>query len=282
MTHSAAPSRPFDVVTPAHPGSVVVEVPHAGLELDEPTRRRLPREALERDVLRIDSDLFADELFLGAATNGATCVVARVSRYVIDLNTQPRIPDAHEDKLPPQLRDVRRTSADGFRWYQERPFSDEVLASLKEVFEPYHLAIERTLDEAVTRHGAALLLSGHTFPSKRGSPDAVIGTLHGATADEELRALVREFLDAAGLRCALEEPFPGGYAMSRHARLAQRRFGVQLELGRHLLTDSSEAASLIPGAIERLRTMVRSLVSTLDDAVRSRGASSARQRWTRP
>jgi len=62
---------------------VIVEVPHAGLELDAEVLSTLvaPAQAVGRDA-----DLYVDELYADAPDAGATLISARMSRYVCDLN----------------------------------------------------------------------------------------------------------------------------------------------------------------------------------------------------
>ena len=74
----------FSVREPTGPETpVVVEVPHAGLVVDPPSLAHLvaPARALGRDA-----DLYVDELYVDAPAEGATLLVAHVSRYVCDLN----------------------------------------------------------------------------------------------------------------------------------------------------------------------------------------------------
>ena len=75
---------PFELIEPTGAETpVVVEVPHAGLELPAPFLEPLaaPARALGRDA-----DLYVDRLYEDAPAEGATLLVARTSRYVVDLN----------------------------------------------------------------------------------------------------------------------------------------------------------------------------------------------------
>ena len=60
-----------------------MEVPHAGLYVDATALSTLlaPANALGRDA-----DLYVDELFHDAPSEGAALITSHVSRYVIDLN----------------------------------------------------------------------------------------------------------------------------------------------------------------------------------------------------
>src|SRR5580698_9915349 len=76
---------PYELAEPPTTGEtpVVVEVPHAGLEVPAEILARIdvPSASFARDA-----DLFVDELYADATEEGATLIRARFSRYVIDLN----------------------------------------------------------------------------------------------------------------------------------------------------------------------------------------------------
>jgi N-formylglutamate amidohydrolase len=185
-------------------------------------------------------------------------VEARWSRYVIDLNTTPRIPTPYDDKRPPGLNDIRRRSQSGAQWYEPAKTGDEVRALIAAVFEPYHRAIENELDRAATRFPAVFLVSGHTYPARgRDNADIVLGSQHGATAPAELTRAFADSLRRGGLSVALEQPFPGGYSVGRHARPVDARFATQVEVARPLVCRaggvlSSDDANLDSVAIASL------------------------------
>ncbi|HEX2676347.1 MAG TPA: N-formylglutamate amidohydrolase, partial [Polyangiales bacterium] len=62
---------------------LLVEIPHAGLIVPEAVRHELlaPEDALMRDA-----DIYVDRLYEHSARAGATLLVAKLSRYVVDLN----------------------------------------------------------------------------------------------------------------------------------------------------------------------------------------------------
>ncbi|MCC6523162.1 MAG: N-formylglutamate amidohydrolase [Polyangiaceae bacterium] len=238
QTDGASPSpAPFEVVRALAPGPVVLEIPHAGVHLDacHLVPLRIPAQALEAGAPFADSDVGAALMWEGSERAGATRVVARLSRYVVDLNTEPRLPTDYEDKLPPGLGDRRVRSHAGVSWWEPRRTRAELAARYAEVLEPYHRAVASELERARALHGVSLLVSAHTYPDggRAGTPDVVLGTRGAASAPAPLRdALARE-LAAEGLEVALEQPFPGGYALGRHA--AADTFALQLELARRLV-----------------------------------------------
>ncbi|WP_437668903.1 N-formylglutamate amidohydrolase [Sorangium sp. So ce131] len=257
----SAPPPPFRVHEPGAPGPVVVEVPHAGLCVDEAAARftRVPERALAADA-----DIAADVLFGDAPLEGAALVVATLSRYVIDLNTAPRVPTPYEDKLPYGLREVRRRSASGEQWLESPPPRAEVERRVREVFAPYHAEVAARLAAARERHGVAVLVSAHTYPDTLfpGAADVVLGTRGGACAAGWVRDAVAEVARAHGLSLALDDPFPGGHALERHARPGDGVHALQIEISRRLYCDA-RALTPRPEDVARLRRFTRGVVSAL-------------------
>src|SRR5690242_20451497 len=82
---------PFESFVPPDAGPIVVEVPHAGLTIDAAAARftKIPPNAVQKNAVLADSDIGADLVWVGSEAQGIARVVARASRYVIDLNTEP-------------------------------------------------------------------------------------------------------------------------------------------------------------------------------------------------
>lgn len=260
-------SPSFSVLGPSLPGPLVLEVPHAGLSLDTGDGPLVvPPHVLAADGPLADSDVGAARLCEGEPR--ARRVVAHVSRYVIDLNTAPRLPTDYEDKLPPGLGDVRVRSLAGVWWHAPRVSRATLEGRLSRLFEPYHEAVARELEASAARHGRALLLAVHTYPDggRPGTPDAVLGTRRGEAASAELREHAAASLAAHGLSVSLEEPFPGGYSLARHAR-PPRVSAIQLELARRLVCAPGEPTrpQLDEARLARAAIVLRSLVTTLSD-----------------
>ncbi|WP_437739359.1 N-formylglutamate amidohydrolase [Sorangium sp. So ce1504] len=255
---------PFLVHEPDTAGPIVVEVPHASLVVDELAARftRVPERALAADA-----DVAADALFGDVTLEGAALVVATASRFVIDLNTAPRVPTPYEDKLPYGLREVRRRSASGEQWLESSPPRAEVERRVRDVFEPYHAEIAARLADARARHGVAILVSGHTYPDVmfQGAADVVLGTRRGESAASWARDAVAEVARAHGLSLALDDPFPGGHALERHARRDEGVHALQIEVARRLYCDARTLA-LRPDDVARLRGFTRSVIAALTSA----------------
>lgn len=247
------------------PSSVVVEIPHAGTAIDDASRPHLgiPPAALAAGALRADSDVGADDVWSAARRPQVTSIVARISRHVIDLNTAPRRPAPGDEKLPAALRAVVVRSQCGHSWRVEPPPPHELERRARAFFEPYHQWIASELQHAADLHGAACLVSLHTFPpSDAGEADVVVGTRGGTSASAELRDVVAGTLATHRLRVALEVPFPGGLSAQRHGRPAEGRHALQIEIARRLLCPTPDGA-LDAERVQHLGDAVAAVVDAL-------------------
>jgi N-formylglutamate deformylase len=248
---------------------VVVEIPHAGLVIDAGAAAftQLPHKAQESGALLEDADLGADLVWEGTEDAGVTRVVARASRYVIDLNTDPRPrPQPPFYEHDPEPRAIMRRSQCGMTWQEAAMPRAERERRIAEVFEPYHRAIDVELERSRALHGASCLVSAHTFQDRRRAiPDVVIGTQRARSADAALADAVADLARALGFTVALEEPFQGGWSLTRHARPSEGVQAIQIELARRLVTgvDGENRAPVDASAMKRLQGLGAALGAAL-------------------
>src|SRR5579863_5893572 len=83
---------------------LVVEIPHAGLDVPV---HFLPDLLASARSLGRDADLYVDELYGASHREGASVLVARTSRYVVDLNRAEDDIDAHSVAGGPDVHSPR-------------------------------------------------------------------------------------------------------------------------------------------------------------------------------
>ena len=254
--------------------AVVVEVPHAGL--DVPVPWNAPLNAHPRDVLR-DADTFVDELVADAPARGAALLRAHVSRYVVDLN---RSRDEYDSEAVEGARtDVSlphglfwHTTAVGDRLLR-RPLTEaEAQQRLVAIYDPYHAELERLMHERIDEHGVAVVLAMHSMPSLgatrsgRGRrADVVPGTQNFTTASPKLIAVVEEWALATGLTFAHDDPYRGGWVTKLWGRPRRRCHAIQLEFCRDLYMNEDRLERK-PRELAELRSACANLVRRLGDA----------------
>ena len=117
-----------------------------------------------------DADLYVDELYADAPSEGATLLVANVSRYVVDLNRADHDFDA--DAVQGGVRDARmprgliwRLTTDGERAVGVPLSRAELEARLEAIYRPYHRALQALVARKRAKFGIAVILPGHSMPS---------------------------------------------------------------------------------------------------------------------
>ncbi len=240
---------------------VVVEVPHAGLGCDPLALATLaaPARALGRDA-----DLYVDRLFEGAPRQGATLLVAHVSRYVCDLNrAEDDVDSLAVAGLPPRASPhglIWRSTTDGLPALTEPLQRAELERRLTLIYRPYHAQLQALLQKKAERFGHAILLCAHSMPSRGRSAhrdpgqeraDVVPGSRGRSSAHDSVIDGAEELARRHGLSVAHDQPYKGGFSTGHYGRPRDGLHALQLELARRLYMDE---VSLSPRAESFART----------------------------
>ena len=230
----------FDFVPGTTP--VLISVPHAGTNIPAEMAARMTTEALDLP----DTDWHIPLLYDFAQQLGAGLLVAKNSRYVIDLNRDPSgkplYPGADNTELVPLTtfnRDTVYRSGLG-------PDDDEVAQRVARYWRPYHDTLAGELDALKARHGIAVLWDAHSIPSivprffSGKLPDLNLGSAKGASAAPDLIAAVtRVFQTTNAFSSVLDGRFTGGYITRRFGQPQSGTHALQLELGQACYMDES-------------------------------------------
>lgn len=278
---------PFERIDPTGPETpVIVEVPHAGLEMAAPFLE--PLAAPGRAIAR-DADLYVDTLYGGAAAAGATLLVARASRYVIDLNRDEG--DIDGEVVEGGRADVRlhhglvwRTTSDGERALTRRLSQAELAERIETVWRPYHRALGELIERKRARFGVVIILAAHSMPSaERGQrptgrdgsgpherrADVVPGTRGRRSASGNYIDAVERHARRQGWSVRHDNPYAGGYTTQHYGRPADRVHAVQVELARRLYLDEATLRPL--PTFSGVRDWCSELVTLLGELARERG-----------
>jgi N-formylglutamate deformylase len=263
----------FAMRGPAEPTTpVVLSVPHAGVGTQGFEASLSP----ELDV-RCDADLYVDRLYrLGQPDEPEVYVAARLSRFVCDLN---RDADDVSRGTVPEHPAPRNTNGRGFVWAVttaglpalSRPLSLEAWRARTALHATYHDAIARALERARARFGFAVLVDGHSMPSRgrsghqdqgRERADVVPGDRDGTSCSPQLSLHVGQHFASRGYRVAFNEPYKGGYITAHHGRPADAIHAIQIELRRDLYMDEL-TYTLRPSGVDTLAATLTQLLTSL-------------------
>jgi N-formylglutamate deformylase len=248
---------PFVLTEPRAPEvPVIVEVPHAGLEVDAEALSTLVAPAL---AIGRDADLYVDELYADAPDAGATLLAATMSRYVCDLNRSEQ--DVDRDTVQGA---TGRASPHGLIWRSTtdnraaiaRPLpKSELDRRLHAYYRPYHDKLDELVRDRLARHGFVILLSGHSMPS-RGRDG------HRTTAAPAVIEATERTAERFHLGLAHDDPYRGGHTTVRYGRPAAGIHAIQIELNRKLYLDEQTLAKK-PNEFRLIRNFCRALVEEL-------------------
>lgn len=233
---------------------VVVSVPHAG-RLYAPEMLAAMRVGAE--VAQRLEDRGADWLAHDLIARGASVIVAKVPRAIIDLNRGER--EIDPDMIADLPRGVGLQSSAKLRgglgliprrmpgvaelWHGRLAWA-EIEARIAAVHRPYHAEIARLLDAARAAHGTAVLIDLHSMPPLPspglGMPGVplVLGDRFGRSAAGNLVAAAEGAARAMGFGVARNHPYAGDHMIARHGRPDQGIHAIQLEVDRSCYLDA--------------------------------------------
>jgi len=231
------------------PSPVLVEVPHSGLHVPPEVEPEI--DATPSAVLR-DSDIYVDQLYQRAPENGATLLVSRVSRYVVDLNRGPEEVDSAAVPRHPRARHIPargvvwRARTDGTPLLRAPLTIEQFTQRLSLFYEPYHQTLREVAAQIRKEHGQVMILAAHSMPSAGRRvlgggavrrADVVPGTRGRSTADGRIIDLIESHFREAGLSVKHDDPYRGGWTTSSYGAPKRKQHAVQIELNRALYVD---------------------------------------------
>lgn len=231
------------------PSPVLVEVPHSGLKVPPEVEPEI--DATPSAVLR-DSDIYVDQLYQRAPENGATLLVSRVSRYVVDLNRGPEEVDSAAVPRHPRARHIPargvvwRARTDGTPLLRAPLTIEQFTQRLSRFYEPYHQTLREVAAQIRKEHGHVMILAAHSMPSTGRRvlgggavrrADVVPGTRGRSTADGRIIDLIDSHFREAGLSVKHDDPYRGGWTTSSYGAPKRKQHAVQIELNRALYVD---------------------------------------------
>jgi N-formylglutamate deformylase len=248
---------------------LVVSVPHCGREIPTALRDRLVPRALNVE----DTDWHLDRLYAFARDQlGASLLVPRYSRYVIDLNrpsdNTPMYPGANNTELCP----TRFFTGEPLYRDGEAPGDAEVQQRVEAYWRPYHDALRDELARVRAAHGHVVLFEGHSIKSRlpwlfEGRlPDLNLGTASGASCAPSLRDALAAVLDSqADFTQVVDGRFKGGHITRYYGDPANGVHAVQLEMCWHCYLDETRPQDWDAARAARVTPLLHALLRTLNE-----------------
>lgn len=219
---------------------LLISLPHDGSVIPDALAARMTPEAR----LAPDTDWHVSRLYAFAHALGASMLVPRYSRYVIDLNRPSDDVSLYPGQNSTGLCPVSRFSGDPVYLPGGAPTPDEIAARIDTYWRPYHAALRDELDRLRAAHGRVLLWEGHSI---RGEcpflfdgrlPDLNIGTVSGASCSAGVQTRIEARLHAQDhYGWVVNGRFKGGFITRQYGYPADGIDAVQLEIAQRIYMD---------------------------------------------
>jgi N-formylglutamate deformylase len=243
-----------------------VSLPHVGTELPDDQRWRY----VERAFAVEDTDWHLDRLYGFVRDLGASLIVPRYNRYLIDLNrpseNTPMYPGMNNTELCP----TRFFTGDPLYRDDSAPDPTEVARRVARYWRPYHEALRAELDRLRGLHGHAILFDGHSIKSELPwlfdgrLPDLNLGTVNGGSCASSLRsALARVLAGQSRFTQVVDGRFKGGHTTRHYGDPGREVHAIQLEMCWRCYLQESAPQAWDTERAEGVLPVLRQLIETM-------------------
>ena len=219
---------------------LLISLPHDGSDIPDVIAARMTPEARRAP----DTDWHVSRLYAFARELGASMLMPRCSRYVIDLNRPPDDVSLYPGQNTTGLCPIVRFSGDPVYLPGLEPTPNEIAARIDTYWRPYHHALRDELDRLRAAHSRVLLWEGHSirgecpFLFEGRLPDLNIGTATCASCTPERQARIETALHAqSDYDSVVNGRFKGGYITRYYGDPVNGIDAVQLEIAQRIYMD---------------------------------------------
>jgi formiminoglutamase len=210
---------------------LILSVPHTGVDLDG-----LEPRFASPWLARKDTDWWVHDLYDFAPALGATVVLTRISRAVIDVNRdlggRPLYPGLPATELCPT------TTFDGEPLYEEgqEPDDAEIAERRRMYFDPYHATLRDEVARLRDRFAHVVMYDCHAIRSTiprlfaNSLPNFNVGSNDGKSADTALTAAIEAACARSAFSRVLNGRFKGGFITRSIGNPSMGGHAVQMEL----------------------------------------------------
>jgi N-formylglutamate deformylase len=230
-----------------HMSLVILHIPHSSnaIPAEHKSDFLISDDQIELELLRM-TDHYTDELFSDVP---GVSVIFPLSRLVIDVERFED--DAREPMSQTGMGVIYERTHDRKTMKRQMTYAErEKLIGL--YYRPHHEAFELAVERAIDRHGKALIIDCHSYPSSAlpyeifdhsTRPEIGIGTdsFHTSCelASKSLLAFARR-----GFSVALNKPFPGAITPLKYFGIESRVKSIMIEVRRDMYMDESSGTRL--------------------------------------
>ena len=235
---------------------LVLALPHSG--------RLFPQEFFEmtklsEKELRLNEDLYLDEMFSPLFDKGIMGVIMNISRAFIDVNRdQIELDDQMFEDYPADIMLfensrcrsgyglIHRITANAKNIYKAPLSYKEVRARIENVYDVYHKTLASAVAKCHQKFGYCFVLDCHSMPSKictimPDSPkiDICLGDLFLQSCPNDLSQSFASIFTQKGYEVLKNVPYSGAYTTFHYCEPRNKIYTMQLEINRALYANEN-------------------------------------------
>lgn len=222
-----------------------ISVPHDGTDVSADIAMRLTESA--RRVP--DTDWHVARLYAFAREMGASMIVPKHSRYVVDLNRPQDDVSLYPGQNTTGLCPIVQFTGEPVYLEGQEPTPEDIARRVETYWKPYHSALRDEIDRIKARHGRLVLWEAHSikgelpFLFEGRLPDLNLGTANGASCAPQLQSRLQGLLAAQrDYDFIVNGRFKGGYITRHYADPGNGVDAVQLEISQRIYMDEDSFA----------------------------------------
>lgn len=212
---------------------LVISFPHVGTHMPPALQPLFTERALQVE----DTDWFLDRLYAFAGELGASLLVPRLSRYVVDLNRPPTNQPMYAGQNNTELCPTRHFTGEALYRPGQAPDEAQIQQRVATYWRPYHQALADEVTRVRAQHGHAVLFDAHSIKSElpwlfEGTlPHMNLGTVGGTSCAASLRQALGAVLAGQDRYShVVDGRFKGGYITRQYGQPGDGVHAVQLEM----------------------------------------------------
>ena len=250
---------------------IVISVPHCGIAFPNELKDQYKPELVKAPD---DTDWFVDQLYNFAPSIGITMISANYSRWVIDLNRDPKSKPLYTDgRIITGLCPTTNFLGEPiYKNNRKEVDQKEVNRRLDNYYQPYHNKIQELLDDLKAEFGRVLLWDCHSIRQvvptiqKEKFPDLILGDADGTSASPGIIETALSVLDHGSCAVSHNHPFKGGTITRHFGKPSQNQHALQLEMTKVNYMDDREVQYDYQRA-EKMRLLLHNTLTKLSEKI---------------
>jgi len=247
---------------------IITHIPHSSRLIPDDVRDQFivsDEELMQQ--LDILTDHYTDELFTINHPEVANLKFP-VSRFVVD---PERFDDDCQEPMAKQGQGVIYMKTPDLKPLRRSLQDSERTALLNQYYRPHHQQLETLVEKALSVHGKALLIDGHSFPNKPlkvdlnqepDRPDICLGTDSFHTP-QELIDDCTELFGNAGFTVEVDQPYAGTMVPLSYYGKDNRVSSILIEVNRRVYLCDEPVDLMRTGGFFKIHRLVSKLINKI-------------------